>query len=192
LRSVLSAHLRADADYLDEAMTCITVGDVTTAAPRRESASSAARRVGDAYDELMSAPGTVPPGIASWAAVAGSARQVQAACDLLVAQVELGFLVSAFPDAVAALRHEIDELAAALRAEADAVGAGRTAPPVPVEPKAPRRRAEVDVLDHWRGRDDIDVNGAVGVVWASEVINAADLAVRRAGAAISAVADDGR
>jgi uncharacterized membrane protein YccC len=191
LRSVLGTHLRADADYLDEAMQGISEGSITNAEPCRESARRAARRVGDAYDDLMSAPGTVPPGIAAWAAVAGSARQVQAACDLFIAQVQLGFIVAGYPDAVTALRRESDELTAALRAQADAVGGGRTAPPVPVEPSAARRQAEVDVLDQWRGRDDADVSAAVGVVWASEVLHAADLAVRRAGDAISAVSTEG-
>jgi hypothetical protein len=192
LRSVLGAHLRADADYLDEAIGGIAAGEISNAEPCQEHARRVARRVGDAYDELLSAPGTVPPGIASWAAVAGSARQVEAACDLLTAQVQLGFLIGAFPDAVAALRHETDELGAALRAQADAVTAGRGAGPVPEEPKAARRRVEVDVLDEWRRRGDDDVSPAVGVVWASEVLHAVDVAVRRSATAISAVAEPTR
>src|SRR4029453_18987630 len=107
------------------AMQGISEGSTTNAEPCRESARRAARRVGDAYDGLMSAPGRVPPGIAAWAAVACSARQVQAACDLFIAQVQLGFIVAGYPDAVTALRRESDELTAALRAQADAVGGGR-------------------------------------------------------------------
>jgi uncharacterized membrane protein YccC len=189
LRSVLGAHLRADAEYLDRAVDGMTGGDVTSAGPCQERASQAARRVADAYDEIMSAPGTVPPGVAQWAAVAGSARQVQAACDLVTALTQLGFLIGAFPDAVAAVRHETDALGGALRAEADAVTAGRIAAPAPKEPRAARQRVQVDVLDQWRGRDDTRVAAAIGVVWAGEVLHAAELAVRRAGDAISAVAN---
>jgi uncharacterized membrane protein YccC len=189
-RSVLGAHLRADADYLDEALDGITEGEVALDSPCREHASSTARRVGDAYDELLSAPGTIPPNHESWAAVAGAARQVQAAADLLTAQVQLGFSIGAFPDAVTALRHEGDELTTALRAEAHAVAAGGPAPQVPAEPSASRRAAEVEVLERWGGRDDADVSATVGVVWASEVLHATDLAVRRAATAIDAVAGD--
>ena len=156
LRSVLGAHLRADADYLDEAIGGITAGEIATAEPCREHANRAARRVADAYDELLSAPGTVPPGIASWAAVAGSARQVQAACDLLTAQVQLGFLIGAFPDAVAALRTETDELGAALpRTSGRGVrGTRRAARPRRAEVGAPtcRDRGARAVARPWRRR----------------------------------------
>ena len=116
---------------------------------------------------------------------------MQAACDLLTAQVQLGFLIGAFPDAVAALRRETDQLGAALRAQADAVSAGRGALPVPDEPTSARRRVEIEVLEQWRDRGDDDVSTAVGVVWASEVLHTTDIAVQRAATAISAVAGDG-
>jgi uncharacterized membrane protein YccC len=191
LRSVLGAHLRADADYLDEAFVGVAAGDVTSAGPRREQARRAARRVADAYDELLAAPGTMPPGMASWAAVAGSARQVQAAGDLLTAQVQLGFVIAAYTDAVAVLRREADALTAALRADADAVAAGRAAPRAPADPGAARRKVEVEVLDQCRAAAATDTSGAIGIVWASEVLHATDVAVQRAATAISAVASKG-
>jgi len=183
LRSVLARHLRADADYLDEALAGVTSGTAPPSETCREHARAAARRVGDAYDELLAAPGTVPSDHESWAAIAGAARMVEAACDLLVAQTQLAMDLAAFPEAGRALGHEADELTEALRGVGDALTARRCAPSIPDEPSEARRRAEVEVLERWGGRDEAGAGAAVGVVWASEVLHAADLAVRRAASA---------
>ena len=62
---------------------------------------------------------------------------------------------------------------------------------IPVEPLHARHGAEIDALSAWSGHDPALVQAAVGVVWASEVLHATDLAVRDAAAAITAVASAG-
>ena len=147
----------------------------------------AARRVGDAYDDLLAAPGTLPPGHEVWGSIAGAARRVQAASDLLVAQRKLGFVIQPFPDAAGLLRAESDGLGRALRSEADAVEHAGDVAALEPEPVAERRAAEAEALRSWGGRDDAVVDAAIGVVWTSEVLHATDLAVRDAATAIAAV-----
>src|SRR4029077_18517504 len=93
LRSVLGAHLRADADYLDVSMAALAGESAKDPVACRTHARDTARRVADAYDDLLAAPGTLPPGHEAWGAIAGAARRVQAASDLLGAQRELGFVI---------------------------------------------------------------------------------------------------
>ncbi|MEX2256912.1 MAG: FUSC family protein [Acidimicrobiia bacterium] len=188
LRRVLGAQLRADARYLDAAMQGIVSGESETRDACCADAVDAERRVADAYDDLLAAPGTLPPDHEMWGAIAAAAHRVQAATDLLVVQAQLGFVIASFPDAVTALRAETSQLAATLGAEADALQAGRAGAPVPNEPRESRRAAEVETLARWGGRDDADVSAAIGVVWAGEVLHATDLAVRRAAESVTQVA----
>jgi uncharacterized membrane protein YccC len=187
LRRVLGAHLHADADYLDDAMRTLGDGDLARTEASREHAIAAARRVGDAYDELLASSNGVPSDHESWATIAGAARQLEAAADLLTAQVQLGFGVGSYPEATAALRSEGAELTAALRGSAHALEGFRVAPPVAREPTDARRRAEVEVLGRWGGRD-AEASAAIGVVWASEVLHVTELAARRADGAVGALA----
>jgi uncharacterized membrane protein YccC len=190
LRRVLGAHLRADAEYLDASMRALAGEPADDQDACHTRACDAARRVGDAYDDLLAAPGTLPPGHESWGAIAGAARRVQAASDLLVGQRKLGFVIQPFPDAARLLRAEGDELGRALRSGADAVEHAGDVAAIEPEPAAARLAAEADALRSWGGRDDAMVDAAIGVVWTSEVLHAADLAVRDATAGIVAVATE--
>ncbi len=189
LRRVLGSNMRADADYLDAAMRGVMDG--REASNRRvacEQAIGSSRRVADTYDDLLAAPGTLPPGHAVWASIGASARQVQAAGDLLTAQARLGFSIDGVPDATPVLGAESDRLTAQLRAEADAVEGGVVPPPEPPEAAARRRAAQVQALEEWGGRDDAQVSAMVGIVWVGEVLHATELAVRHAGDAVAEVA----
>jgi uncharacterized membrane protein YccC len=187
LRRVLGAHLRADADYLDVSMRALAGEPADDQGACHARALDASRRVADAYDDLLATPGTLPPGHESWGAIAGAARRVQAASDLLVGQRKLGFVVQPLPDAARLLRAESDGLGRALRSGADAVEHAGDAEAIEPEPATERRAAEAEALRSWGGRDDSVVNAAIGVVWTSEVLHATDLAVRDAAMAIAAV-----
>jgi uncharacterized membrane protein YccC len=187
LRRVLGAHLRNDADYLDAAMRGIVTDDRAPADACCLRALDSARRVGDAYDDLLAAPGTLPPSHESWGALAASARRVQGAADLLRTQAQLGFLIGPFPDAAEALQAESNALSVALRADAAALEAGRAAEAMRAEPTDRRRRAEAEALGSWGGTDAGVVSAAIGVVWVGEVLHSTDLAVRHAAEAITAV-----
>ena len=187
LRKVLGAHLRADADYLDVSMRALAGEPADHAVVCRTRAYDTARRVADAYDDLLAAPGTLPPGHETWGAIAGAARRVQAASDLLGGQRELGLVIHPFPEAARLLRAESDWLGRSLRSEANAVEHAGDVETISPEPTAERRSAEADALRSWGGRDDAVVDAAIGVVWTSEVLHATDLAVRDAATAIVAV-----
>jgi uncharacterized membrane protein YccC len=188
LREVIGGHLRADADYLGASLRLLAGEPADDEAACRTRACDASRLVGDAYDDLLAAPGTLPPDHVTWGALAAAARQAHASADLLVAQHQLGFEIAPFADATALLHRETDELAAAMRSEATALESAGSAPAVPGEPLLARHAAELDAFSDWRGRDPALVEAAVGIVWASEVLHATDLAVRRAAEAITEVA----
>lgn len=187
LRRVLGAHLRADADHLDASMRALAGEPADDQYACHTRACDTARRVADAYDDLLAAPGTLPPGHETWGAIAGAARRVQAASDLLVGQRKLGLVIQPFPAAARLLRAESDGLGRALRSGADAVARAGDVEAIEPEPAGERRAAEADALRSWGGRDDAVVDAAIGVVWTSEVLHATDLAVRDATAAIAAV-----
>ena len=77
LRRVIASHLGADADYLDASIRVLAGDDDADRDACRERARDASRLAGDAYDELLAAPGTLPPGHEIWGGLAAAAR---AAC----------------------------------------------------------------------------------------------------------------
>jgi hypothetical protein len=188
LRRVIGSNLRADADYFDAAMHGVTGGDSSNRQAACDHAVDTCRRVGDTYDDLLAAPGTLPPGHEVWASIGTSVRQVQAAGDLLTAQAKLGFSIEGVQGAVPVLESESDWLVAQLRADADALEGGIVPPPEPPEAAARRRATQVQALEDWGGRDEARVSAMVGIVWTGEVLHATDLAVRHARNAIAQVA----
>jgi len=189
LRRVIGAHLTADADYL-EAATCLVIdtdpkGDDHDTCRRR--ASDASHRAADAFDELLAAPGTLPPGHQVWGSLAAASRRIQATADLLGAQAELGFVVQGFPEAAGTIDAEAGRLAGRLRADATNLLAGVATATVPSEAVDDRRAAELITFREWGG-DDARVSSALGVVWATEGLHAAHEAADQAGAAIDTIA----
>jgi len=187
LRSVVGAHLRADADYLDAALAAATGSPRADGVARRLHAVDCAHRVGDAYGELLAAPGRLPSDHAMWGEIAGAARRVQGAGDLLVAQAQLGFVAAPYPDAVAALDDEARSLTGALRAQADALQRDAGAAELPPEPTSDRRVVEVATLAAWGGDDDAGASSALAVIWMSEALHAVDLAVRHSAEAVNEI-----
>ncbi len=156
LRRVLGAHLRGRRRLprrVDRARS--RVSRPTTQDACHTHVCDAARRVGDAYDDLLAAPGTLPPGHETWGAIGGRGAPRAGRRPICSArQRKLGFVIRPFPDAAGLLRAESDGLGRALRSEADAVEHAGDVAALEPEPVDERRAAEAEALRSWGGRDD--------------------------------------
>ena len=97
LRRVLGAHLRADADYLDVSMRALAGEPADDQDACHTHACDTARRVGDAYDDLLGVTRHPAARTRDVGCDRGAARRVQAASDLLGAPARARFRDPAVP-----------------------------------------------------------------------------------------------